>query len=166
MGELIQLRGGQEENKTLHIENVVNGVFILNTPPSEELLETGEYITISQFGEASEAIGETVRIGHQAMCSIATEMVGLELGRITNDGTSWRIPPWTPEQAVLSKVRGMFQNPLRVNKGSKNLILLGHQLVFDTWAAGEGSELIRSKRVPKLRPAEHRVVSAVVERTR
>ena len=69
----------------------------------------------------------------------------------------------TPEHKLYWKVRQLMDNPDKIKKGSRARLLLGRQLVHETWAAGEGSQLLRMEEVPRLGKVGQRVVSEVVK---
>lgn len=60
----------------------------------------------------------------------------------------------------------MMDNPFKIKEGSRARLLLGRQLVHDTWAAGEGSELLHMDVVPRLGKVGQRVVCEVVKLTK
>ncbi|OJU87764.1 hypothetical protein BGO17_02120 [Candidatus Saccharibacteria bacterium 49-20] len=164
MGELLQLRGQGGQPDSFTLEQVRSGVFVANQLPPEELVGSGEYVTAAQFGVAGERAGKSANYGQGVMRDIALQMVGIEADTTyTINGVGGYLMAGTPEHKLYWKVRQLMDNPDKIKKGSRARLLLGRQLVHETWAAGEGSQLLRMEEVPRLGKVGQRVVSEVVK---
>lgn len=127
----------------------------------------GEYVTATQFGVAAEVAGKSANYGQGVMRDIALQMVGIEADTTyTINGIGGYLMSGTPEHRLYWELRQMMDNPFKIKEGSRARLLLGRQLVHDTWAAGEGSELLHMDVVPKLGKVGQRVVSEVVKLTK
>lgn len=167
MGELVQLHTQGDDPNVLNLEQVRSGVFVLNRAPTDEILRNGEYVTATQFGVAAEVAGKSANYGQGVMRDIALQMVGIEADTTyTINGIGGYLMSGTPEHRLYWELRQMMDNPFKIKEGSRARLLLGRQLVHDTWAAGEGSELLHMDVMPRLGKVGQRVVSEVVKLTK
>ena len=148
MGELIQLTRRQAEPS---IRQVTSGVFLLDEQPTDELLQKGDFFTALHFATAGERAGKSGDYGQGVMRDIALKTV------IKNSAMPNRINQ--NEHSAMREISRLMNNPNRIRRGSRNLLLLSQSLVHDVWALGEGSELVDIAQLPKIGKVGHEVVS-------
>lgn len=157
MGELIQLRNNKTGNS---IRQVRTGVFLLDQPPQDTLLQTENYFTATHFGVAGEQAGKTSNYGQGVMRDIALQMVTIEGENVFSvNGFDGYVMRGTPEYDLHQEISQLMNNPDKIKNGSRDLLLLGRQLVHDVWATGLGSEVVKADKVPVLGKVGHRIVS-------
>ncbi len=148
MGELIELTNLHTRP---NIRQVEIGVFLLDKPPTQELIETGDFYTASQFGIAGELAGKSADYGHGVMRDIATKMV------VKNGAVPNRVTP--RDTRLINEISALINNRRQENSGSRDLLLLGHQLVHDVWIKSLGVELPESSKLPTIGKVGQQVVS-------
>lgn len=145
------------------IEEVCRQTYILNRPAPASLTDSGDFLTARDFGRAGIDAQKTENYGQGVMRDIALQMVGIEAeNRWTVNGKegNW-IVRGTPEYDLHWRIFYLMNNPEMVKAGSRNRLLLGTQLVYDVWRAGEG--MMPSTDLPLLGKVGRRVVSMLFQ---
>ena len=113
------------------------------------------------FERAGIDAGKSANYGAGMMRDLATGMVGLEADEAYSVGGRGRyLLRGTPGFETVSDIRSIMNNPDLVNKGSRHRLIIGNDLVYDVWCAGEGRSLPYD--VPSYGKVGHKIISMLM----
>lgn len=134
------------------------------TPPKyilDSIRVSGNFFMLPDFERAGVDAGKTANYGAGVMRDLATEMVGLEADEAYSvNGRGVYLRRGTPGYETVSDIRSIMNNPDLVRKGSRNRLLIGADLVYDVWRAGEGHTLPYD--VPTYGKVGHKIISMLM----